>query len=199
MVRVICGLGNPGSRYEHTRHNLGYDIVDRLAERLDLCHIKRGLLFDYGRAVTEAGDLYLIKPVTYVNRSGPAVQAALEQFGIDAAELFVIVDDFNLPLGTLRIRTSGSAGGHRGLVSIIEELARADFPRLRAGIGPLPDEATLGENGVPDFVLSRFAPDEEETVAGMITRAVEALELVINNRLDLAISRYNRANPTPGE
>ena len=198
MVRLICGLGNPGLRYEHTRHNLGYDILDRLARRLDLERDDKDPLYEYARAESRHGGIHLIKPVTYVNRSGLAVTAALERLDVDPSELFVIVDDFNLPLGTLRIRTSGSSGGHRGLASIIEELGRADFPRLRAGIGPLPEDARADRDRIPDFVLDRFRADEEDIVDDMMIRAVEAVELVINDRLDLAISRYN-ANPTPGE
>jgi len=197
VVKIICGLGNPGRRYEQTRHNLGFDIVDRLAEKLAVRLQRRASWFDYGVAASGAGDVYLIKPGTDVNRSGLAVNEALQLFGVDPTELFVISDDFHLPLGTLRLRKSGTSGGHNGLESIIEHLGRRDFPRLRIGIGPLPDWAVVDGEKIPDFVLSRFEPAEVEMVEQIKSLAVEALEVSLNEGLEPAISRYNRNNPTP--
>jgi len=196
VARIICGLGNPGSRYEHTRHNLGFDIIDRLAERLDITGQGLTPQFEY-RTVAGADDTFLIKPATYVNRSGLAVFEALRLFKAEPAELFVINDDFHLTLGTVRIRKGGSSGGHNGLESIIEELGRTDFPRMRLGIGPLPEWAIADGAKIPDFVLGCFQPGEIEIVDKMISLAVEAIETILIENLDLAISRYNTVNPTP--
>ena len=196
-IKILCGLGNPGPGYEHSRHNLGFNIVDRLADRPECSPVTVTPVFDYRTMPGAAGTVFMIRPKTYVNRSGVAVRRALEMFGAEADELFVINDDFNLQLGTIRIRKSGSSGGHNGLQSIIDEIGRTDFSRLRAGIGPLPPEIAENPDAVADFVLSRFQPDEEEIVAEMISRGVEAVTLVINGELDLAISMYNSPNPTP--
>ena len=196
-IKVVCGLGNPGPEYEHTRHNVGYDIIDRLARRLGLSRNQRAAGFEFRTLTAGTGEVHLIQPVTYVNRSGLAVREALDRFRAQPGELFVISDDFHLPLGALRIRTSGSAGGHNGLQSIIDELGTIEFSRLRAGIGPLPDEIAGQSELIVDFVLSRFRPDEEEIVSNMISHAVEAVERVIADGLDPAISKNNGANPTP--
>lgn len=197
MIKIVCGLGNPGASYEHSRHNLGFDIVDRLTERSGSPPVTVTPTFEYRTINGAAGSVRLVRPITYVNRSGVAVRRALEMFGVAPEELFVISDDFSLHLGTIRIRKSGSSGGHNGLQSIIDELGRSDFPRLRAGIGPLPPEYADDPETIPEFVLSRFGPDEEEAVAHMLSRAVGAVTLVIAGELDLAISRYNSPNPTP--
>jgi PTH1 family peptidyl-tRNA hydrolase len=199
VVKVICGLGNHPAEYQHTRHNLGFDIIDRLAKTIGSARPGRAVWFDYMTIPAAGGDVHLIKPLTFVNRSGIAVAEAMEMFGTGPSELFVITDDFNLPLGTLRIRRRGSAGGHHGLESIIAELGGGEFPRLRAGIGPLPEGTPAGEQGVIDFVLGRFRAEEEEIVSRMISQATEAVELVIADRLDAAIQLANSANPTPGE
>ncbi len=197
VIKIVCGLGNPGTQYEHSRHNLGFDIIDRLAGRPNVSAPTATPSFDYRTMPGAAGPVQLIRPTTYVNRSGIAVRRALDMFGAEPDELFVISDDFNLHLGTIRIRKSGSSGGHNGLQSIINGIDRSDFPRLRAGIGPLPPEIADDPETIPDFVLNRFEADEEEAVAEMISRAVEAVTLVIAGELDLAISRYNSPNPTP--
>lgn len=199
MVKIICGLGNHPAEYQHTRHNLGFDIIDRLAKMIGSARLGRAVWFEYLTIPAEGGDVHLIKPLTFVNRSGIAVAEAMALFGTEPSELFVITDDFNLPLGTLRIRKRGSAGGHHGLESIIAELGGGEFPRLRAGIGPLPEDASAGEQAVIDFVLGRFRAEEEDIVSRMISQAVEAMELVIADRLDAAIQLANSANPTPGD
>ncbi len=199
MVKIICGLGNHPAEYQHTRHNLGFDIIDRLATKMVPARPGRAVWFEYVTTTIGFEEIHLIKPLTFVNRSGMAVAEAMRLFGAEPSELFVITDDFNLPLGTLRIRQSGSAGGHHGLESIIAELGNGAFPRLRAGIGPLPDGPQAGEQGVIDFVLGRFRPEEKEIVSRMISQAVEAMELVMAGRLDVAIQLANSANPTPGD
>jgi PTH1 family peptidyl-tRNA hydrolase len=196
VVKIICGLGNHGSHYEHTRHNLGFDVIDRLVRQLDISGDGQASWFSF-RVVSRDGGVYLIKPATYVNRSGAAISEAMTMFDADPTELFVISDDFHLPLGALRIRKTGSSGGHNGLESIIEELGRIDFPRLRIGIGPLPAEAIADREKTSEFVLSRFEPHEMDIVEQMKSQAVEAVKLALNKGLDPAISTYNRVNPTP--
>ncbi len=197
MIKIVCGLGNPGETYRGTRHNLGFDIVDRLAMRHESIRIETHRLF-HSIAIDMAGGIsYLIKPQTYMNKSGVAVTDALRLWDVGPDKLFVISDDFNLSLGKIRIRKSGSAGGHKGLASILDNLGSDAFPRLRVGIGPLPEEAEKQSDRITDFVLSRFPQEEEKIVENMILRAVEAADFVLNNRLDMAISKYNSANPTP--
>jgi PTH1 family peptidyl-tRNA hydrolase len=198
-MKMVCGLGNPGPEYERTRHNLGFTVVDRLARRLDAGVAGRAVWFAYRPALYAGRTVYLVRPHTYVNRSGLAVREALERFAAEPTELCVISDDFELPLGTVRIRTAGSSGGHRGLASIIETLGRDDFVRVRCGIGPLPDEVASHRDEIPNFVLSPFRPEEQEVVRQMISRVVEALVLIVHGDLDLAISRYSGPNPTPGQ
>ena len=197
MIKVVCGLGNPGNKYRATRHNLGFDIVDRLAARHKVIQSGQGGSFLYRSVRTVTGEVFLIKPQTYMNRSGAAVAEALQLFTAQPTELFVIGDDFNLPLGRLRIRKSGSAGGHNGLASIIETLGHDDFLRLRGGIGPLPERTGQIPGAITAFVLSRFLPEEEKNIVTTISRSVEAIELILSNQIDRAISIYNSANPTP--
>lgn len=199
MVRLICGLGNPSADYEHTRHNLGFDIIDRLCERKRRARRGRSELYEVFTLRSGQSEVHLLKPLTFVNRSGLAVAEAMRRYEIEISELFVISDDFNLPLGTLRIRRRGSAGGHHGLESIIEELGTTEFARLRVGIGPLPEGARGNEAAIVKFVLGRFRAEEEEIVRRLVSQAAEAVELVIADRFDAAVRAANSADPTPGE
>jgi peptidyl-tRNA hydrolase, PTH1 family len=185
-------MGNPGRRYDETRHNLGFAIVDRLAQRLGVRWRGGGSLYDSA----DADRVRLIRPKTFVNRSGLAAVDIMWRFDITPNELFVISDDFHLPLGKLRLRPSGSAGGHRGLESIIAELGTIDFPRLRVGIGPLPEVAAGDSDLIREFVLTPFRADEKPIIEDMISRAAEAVEKSLNDGLDAAIALYN-SNPTP--
>lgn len=212
MIKIVCGLGNPGRRYRHTRHNLGFEVVDRLAEQDRAKQFERDPLFEYLPTALEGESVWLVKPLTYMNNSGEAVAAALEKFELSVAQLFVIVDDFNLEFGHLRIRKKGSSGGHRGLESMIEALGGNDFSRLRLGIGPLPetsadrlnrnekdgeDERGTRDDQIANFVLSRFRPDEESIVPKLISLASQAATMVVKAGVDAAINRYNNINPTP--
>lgn len=198
MVKIVCGLGNPGSQYQLTWHNLGFGIIDRLVGKLEAGPPIREAWLDYWPIEVSGRRVYFVKPTTYMNQSGLAGQEALNIFEGNPEELFVISDDFNLPLGKLRIRKKGSAGGHKGLQSIIDQLATTSFPRLRIGIGPLPEEARLNPDLVTEFVLNRIKPTEGAIVEEIMSRAVEATLAVVNKGLDLAINIYN-TNPAPGE
>jgi PTH1 family peptidyl-tRNA hydrolase len=169
-MKIVIGLGNPGRQYEMTRHNVGQMVVDRLAERAGW----RGRARAREAAAVAEGryrglDLMLVKPATYMNLSGTAVRRALARRRAPLADMLVVVDDFALPLGRLRLRPAGSAGGHNGLRSIIDELGSEDFARLRVGIGE-PREPAI------DHVLSRFRADEKANLDAVLEAAADAVE-----------------------
>ncbi len=136
-IKAVIGLGNPGQRYEGTRHNLGFEVVGRLAGEAGFSAGKGNYFL--GRKIIDSLEIVLLKPTTYMNRSGLAVLELVESFGLTPPEMLVVADDFNLPLGRIRLRKGGTDGGHRGLASIIYHLGSDDFPRIRMGIGPAPE------------------------------------------------------------
>ena len=187
MFNLIVGLGNPGTRYRNTRHNLGYRVVDSLADKSkkDFKPGKGDYLFcEITRSEEES--LFLIKPLTYMNASGEAVADALDHFGLGIENLLVLCDDANLPLGKIRIREKGTDGGHKGLRSIIFHLDSTLFARLRMGIGEAPQRMDLEE-----FVLTEFGAEEEETVEKTIERACAALENALTWGVEDTQSRFN--------
>ena len=187
MVRLVVGLGNPGRSYQKTRHNLGYRVVELLAEK-HKTKFKGGKgEYLYCRVLVEGRKIYLLKPLTFMNASGQAVSDSLRFFNLTPPELFVICDDVNLPLGTLRIREKGSDGGHKGLRSIIYQLGTEEFPRLRLGIGPAPAGIDL-----EDFVLQRFKKEEEKSVEELIQRGSEAVESSIILGVRESMNRFNK-------
>jgi PTH1 family peptidyl-tRNA hydrolase len=185
--RLVVGLGNPGTGYRMNRHNAGFMALDALA--LDL-----GLKFEpYGRlALVGSGGLgeerfFLVKPLTYMNRSGRAVGDIMDRHDIPLARLFVVSDDFNLPLGRIRIRRQGSDGGHNGLKSILRTLGSGAFPRLRIGVGPLPRGM-----GVVEYVLGDFGRDDLGRVQRILALASSALRLWLEKGdLELCMNRFN--------
>lgn len=200
QARLVAGLGNPGARYEGTRHNMGFMVVSRAARDLGLRLKPYGKLGRWAEWSGPGVRGYLIEPLSYMNRSGRAVGDLAVRKGIDAENILVVSDEFNLPLGKLRFRARGTAGGHNGLASVIRTLGTEDFPRLRCGIGAQPDaddgmEAPgareLRENS-SDYVLSPFRPDEEEAVAAAVTRAAEGVRLWLETGdLELCQNRFN--------
>lgn len=194
--KLVVGLGNPGREYDGTRHNIGFAALDRLAEKLG-CSFRRKLRFAAEVAEAGAGDagkVTLAKPRTYMNRSGSAVQALLAWLKIEPAQLLVVVDDADLPLGQIRLRPSGGSGGHNGLRSIIETLGgNEEFARLRIGIGRA---APLGTD-ITGHVLGRFAPAEREVAKEAVATAVEAMECCLRDGLSEAMNRFNRKSPRP--
>ena len=182
---VAFGLGNPGDRYDHTRHNVGKEIITRLVRTLGISlKLGRG---EFAYARDPARDLGLVVPTTYVNLSGVSAVETLEFFGADRERFLAVCDDFSLPLGAIRIRKKGSDGGHNGLASIIYHIGSQEFPRLRLGVGPLPPDTDPAE-----FVLSRFASDEEAAVERLKQDATEALLTVAASGLERAMNTYNR-------
>lgn len=182
---VILGIGNIGSDYDKTRHNIGFDVVDSLlAERENA----QELDFNHSEAykTTLGGEeVVLMKPNTYVNKSGLAAKEILDTYELSEKELIVVVDDFNLAVETLRYRSKGSAGGHNGLKSLIEHCGEK-FTRLRFGIGPLPEDESI-----IDFVLGLFSSEDREKVEETIGRAKESLSFFVENGLTATMNRYN--------
>jgi PTH1 family peptidyl-tRNA hydrolase len=188
-THCFIGLGNPGSEYSGTRHNLGFAIIDELSERLRT-PLREGE-GDYLIASTRRGEseLLLVKPLTYMNNSGFAVVEIKERFHLPLDRLLVVSDDFQLPLGRLRLRMKGSDGGHNGLHSVIYHLQSDEFARLRCGIASerMPARKTL----MADFVLEPFAPDERPTVNQMIRRAADACLCVVDKGFAAAMNMYH--------
>ncbi|CAN5684550.1 aminoacyl-tRNA hydrolase [soil metagenome] len=198
-MKIVVGLGNPGQQYEKTRHNVGWMVLDRLAERAGWTGHARAR----DAAATVHGrynglDLMLVKPTTYMNLSGVAVRKVLARQRAPLEEMLVVVDDFDLPLGRLRLRERGSAGSHNGLRSIIGELGSEKFARLRVGIGA---PARQGNSGLArsarDHVLSRFAPLEQALLEQAIAAAADAVEDWAREGVSRAATRWNAWQPSP--
>lgn len=191
-MKLIAGLGNPGYEYYLTPHNLGFMAVDRLAEQcgVEITRPEGQALMAWAR-VGET-QVVLAKPQTYMNLSGLAVARLLHKYRLPVEDLIVLVDEANLPLGALRIRRRGSAGGHNGLKSIIGSLQDDNFVRVRMGVQPdrPPDDLTA-------YLLSRLRKADLEMVAGMIERATEAVSVILQEGLENAMNRYNQRGPTP--
>jgi peptidyl-tRNA hydrolase, PTH1 family len=186
-MKLVVGLGNPGREYEHTPHNAGFDVVERLARGWGVA-LKRSWRFPAEMAEARRTDetVLLLRPLTFMNRSGQAVAPVARKKGIDPASVMVIVDDADLPLGKLRIRGQGGPGGHNGLKSIIALMGSDAFPRIRVGIG-------RGEPGqdMVEFVLSRLSRDQREVLNQTLDRAVEAVECWLDQGLDRTMNSFN--------
>jgi len=182
-IRLVAGLGNPGAEYLRTRHNIGFMVVDLLAHQAGLTWEKSS---KWDAATVKFGEALLVKPASYMNRSGQPLFAIAQFFKIAPEEIFVVLDDFSLPLGRLRIRQSGSPGGHNGLESIVVQFGTEEIPRLRVGIGPAPAE------GASDFVLSNFFEEEKELVRSTITRAADAVKCAIDKGVVSAMNTFNK-------
>ena len=185
-ARLIVGLGNPGERYRRSRHNLGFAVVEELANR-------RGEAFDRIECNSLlCGDrsLLLARPQTYMNRSGYALRCLAEKRDLKAENILVLFDDVHLPLGRLRFRKSGGPGGHRGMESVIQNLQTESIPRLRLGVGNRDD--SLEGDDLVDFVLSPFLESELETVEKMIARAADACETWLADGAEATMNEFNR-------
>ncbi|MFN3598035.1 MAG: aminoacyl-tRNA hydrolase [Rubricoccaceae bacterium] len=185
--RLIVGLGNPGAEYEDTRHNVGFLLVDRLAEATGALVRTPAAASLVGEGRWRGRPLALAKPQTFMNLSGQAYQALRRRYGLAPADILVAYDDLALPLGQIRLRGKGGAGGHNGVQDIIDHLGSADFPRLRIGIG---DNFARGRQ--VDYVLAPFADDEREALAAALAAAAEAALTFVRDGLPAAMNRYNR-------
>lgn len=183
-IRLVAGLGNPGPDYASTRHNIGFAALDFFAQTARVAFERQS---KWDATVTKVGDAILMKPLTFMNRSGSALAAVADFYKIGSAGILVVLDDFALPLGRLRIRESGGPGGHNGLESVIVSFGSEDIPRLRLGIGDAP------ERGSVDYVLSPFFEEEKPKVKAMIERAAEAIKCAIDNGITSAMNQFNKS------
>ena len=184
---IVCGLGNPGDQYENTRHNAGFLVVDELARRggFSVQKVKHKALT--GTAVIGGQGVLVMKPTTYMNLSGEAVGDAARFYKIPADHVLVISDDTDLPLGKLRIRKSGSAGGHNGLKSIIQHLGGDQFPRLKVGVGGKPHP----DYDMADWVLGKLQGDDKKVMDEAVKRAADAIECLLKDGADKAMNKFN--------
>ena len=192
MKYLIVGLGNIGPEYHETRHNIGFMVADTLAKAA-------GATFTDGRygftatLSVKGRQLLLLKPSTFMNLSGQAVQEAAAFHKVPMDRVLVLMDDISLPVGALRIRKKGSAGGHNGLKNIIYLTGRDDFPRVKIGVGQKPHP----DYDLADWVLGKFSPQDAKTLEGLFSDILPICQLMVEGRADEAMSKYNRTGPTP--
>jgi len=193
-VKLITGLGNPGIKYMKTRHNLGFRVLDRLTNTLKTAPLERNRMYELYKGTYEEDEVLCLYPLTYMNRSGFAVSDVAEQFTIDTQDIIILYDDFNLPLGSIRIRPGGSAGGHNGLSSVVEMLQTNTIPRVRLGI--YNEESASQYLDAADFVLSAFEADEEEIADKMIEKAHDATLMMLREGITKAMNSFNKVVDT---
>lgn len=188
MTKLVVGLGNPGSKYQSTRHNIGFQFVDLIAKKEGLS-FKEDRIFqaEVASFFYQGEKIYLVKPTTFMNKSGLAVEALLAYYGLTAEDLIIIYDDLDMAVGKVRLRAKGSAGGHNGIKHIIHLLGHSDFIRFKIGIGrPEPKQS------VPNYVLGNFSPDDQITIAEALERTTEALYYYLDSKdLEATMRRYN--------
>lgn len=191
---AVVGLGNPGRRYSGTRHNVGFTFVRRMAKAWETKLRKRRFSSKIAEVEKENERIMLVLPQTYMNNSGVAVKRIMEGRNIQPEQLLVVYDDLDIPVGEIRIRKRGSAGTHKGMRSIVQEIETTQFPRMRIGIGPLP----AGEDAV-EYVLSCFDETEGVLLEESLKSAREALEMILDGRVEAAMNMYNqRGKATAG-
>jgi PTH1 family peptidyl-tRNA hydrolase len=184
-LKLVVGLGNPGPEYEKTRHNVGFRLADRMVGEADSFSNFKGL-----GVAAKAGGLWVAKPMTYMNLSGEFVQKFAAYHNIALEDILIAYDEMALPLGKIRIRKNGSAGGQKGMLSIIQHFGTDNVSRIRIGIGPQPEKMNA-----TDFVLGRFNKSEENELDAVLAAAAEAVGVVRENGIDLAMNRFNPAAP----
>lgn len=196
-MKLILGLGNPGRQYERTRHNVGWWILDHLADVWRFDGWKRDGETLVSNATLDGKRVRLLKPLTYMNLSGAVLRPYLRRETWSASnDLLVILDDVALPVGKIRMRAKGSAGGHNGLKSIEAAIGNRDYARLRIGVGPPAERRALYDD-LSDFVLAPFARDERETIMSVIPRVESAVDSWLREGVDRAMNVHNRAQPAP--
>jgi peptidyl-tRNA hydrolase, PTH1 family len=189
---LIVGLGNPGSKFAGTRHNAGFLLLDRLVDRWHATPLEGGGNFLlWSASGPSAETVFLMKPLTYMNLSGEAVSVFLERHPLDLEHILVAYDDIALPVGRIRLRANGSAGGQKGIAHIMAVLGHDEVPRLRLGI----DSAFRQGRPLPDFVLETFADEEAQLVSTALERGLEAVEFWLAQGMALAMARFNAAAP----
>jgi PTH1 family peptidyl-tRNA hydrolase len=186
-VKVIVGLGNPGIRYKANRHNIGFQVVDRLAEANHIRNSTKRLKSFYGTGKIDSQEVVLAKPMTFMNRSGEAVTRLVDFFNVGMEDLIVVHDDLDLPFGRLRFKRRGGDGGHQGVRSIIEAMGENTFLRLKVGIGRPPRGME-----VADYVLCNFDEIEQPLLSDVLSCAAEAITVLLSEGLQTAMNRYQR-------
>lgn len=187
-MKVIVGLGNPGRDYEWTRHNIGFLVLDELAKRMQVRFRRNWRVpAQTARGRIESEEVRLVKPQTYMNRSGQAVEPLLRRAGGSVRDLLIVFDDVALGWGMLRVRAQGSAGGHNGVQSVVDALEDGAFGRIRVGIGRKPDSVSLS-----DYVLGPFSEEERQGLQEVVHRAADAVEMVCTTGVEQAMNCFNR-------
>lgn len=195
IPQLIVGLGNPEPKYNQTRHNIGFDAVDALGHAWQIS-LSEHRKFNgwFGEGVAKGDKRRLLKPLTYMNRSGQAIRAVVDWYKLPPESVLVIYDDMDLPLGRLRLRLSGSAGGHNGMKSTISHLGTQNFPRLRIGIGRPLGNASVSDGKTISHVLGKFSPTETQVMEKVLKLVIEAVELSLKQGAEKAMSLYNSRN-----
>ena len=185
---IIVGLGNPTKEYEGTRHNVGFDVIDALADKYNISVTERKSRAFCGKGIIEGQKVILVKPQTYMNLSGESVGGLVDYYKVDEeTELLIVFDDVSLDVGQLRIRKKGSAGGHNGIKSIIQHLGSNVFQRIKVGVGEKPKEYDLA-----DYVLGHFSKAEREIMEDGYKNAIEAVEMIVRGDIDAAMNAFNK-------
>lgn len=185
---IIAGLGNPTAQYEGTRHNVGFDVIDALADKYNISVEGRKNRAFVGKGIIEGQKVILVKPQTYMNLSGESIRGIIDYYKVDEEEeLIVVYDDISLDIGQIRIRKKGSAGGHNGIKNIIAHLGHDVFRRVKVGVGEKPKGFDLA-----DYVLSHFSKAEKEQLGEGYQKAVSAIEMILRDEMEEAMNEYNR-------
>ena len=186
-MKIIAGLGNPAAKYEGTRHNTGFAVIDRLAEKYSIrvnTNRQRGLC---GAGIIGGEKVLLVKPLTFINLSGECIRPLMDYYKLEPSELLVIYDDISLEIGQIRIRAKGSAGGHNGMKSIIGHLGTQEFPRIKVGVGGKPEQMDLA-----DYVLGHFSQGERKIMEDAVKEAADAVMEAVEEGIDHAMNSHNR-------
>lgn len=192
IPQLIVGLGNPEPKYDRTRHNIGFTAIDALS-KTGFIPISEHRKFqaEYGEGTVQGKKLRLLKPLTYMNRSGQSIRAVVDWYKLDPKAVLVIYDDMDLPVGRIRLRHSGSAGGHNGMKSTIAHLGTQNFPRLRIGIGKPRNPNSVANRETVSHVLGKFSPNETQVMEKVLKLVIEAVEFCLKEGIDKTMSLYN--------
>ena len=185
-MKIIVGLGNPGAKYAGTRHNVGFSVILKLADKYNISLTEKKHKAEFGKGIIEGEKVILAMPQTYMNLSGESVRELMDYYKCDCSDIIVIYDDIDLAVGRLRIREKGSAGGHNGMKNIILHLGSQEFTRIRVGVGQKPKNMDLA-----DYVLSRFGSDEQIVMNEGFDRACEAVAVALAEGTPAAMNRFN--------
>ena len=192
-MKLIVGLGNPGKTYARSRHNVGFRCLNYFARRHSVRLDRRQCRARVGMAQVNSQSILLARPGTFVNLSGQSVACLVNKHHVHLGDLLVVYDDLDLPLGKIRLRQSGSSGGHKGMNSIISALGSGEFPRIRVGIGrPLGEKQVISEDDIVNYVLSDFSPQEQTVIVPAIARTAEAIECFLNEGIEAAMNEFNQ-------